>query len=220
MAKNDTGQCEACGEAFTYQLIHNGFNESAFAYCNRCGCTALLDGYYEAIPAGAKLAVHGPVNPEAEVLLAQCSCGGSFRANASPRCVRCTAELSAESATQYLEANAPGTVKGWRWQRSWQGLYCIIIADRVVRNNWSGGLDLVREVYVRLLDEGTDVWRPVAATALADGTYILSDASPMPADENWEFPPGSRVVAEEKTFEGKTRPELVAVGLDRRSRRS
>jgi hypothetical protein len=75
-------------------------------------------------------------------------------------------------------------------------------------------------VYVRLLDEGTDVWRPVAATALAGGTYILSDASPMPADENWEFTPGSRVVAEERIFDGKTRAELVAVGLDRGSRQS
>lgn len=42
MAKHDIGQCETCGENFTYQLIHNGLNESAFAYCNRCGCTALL----------------------------------------------------------------------------------------------------------------------------------------------------------------------------------
>jgi hypothetical protein len=74
------------------------------------------------------------------------------------------------------------------------------------------------QVYVRLLDEGTDAWRPVAATALADGTYILSDASPIPADEQWEFPPGSRVVAEKRTFEGKTQVELVAVRLDPRSR--
>jgi len=28
-------------------------------------------------------------------------------------------------------------------------------------------------VYVRLLDEGTDVWRPVRATALPDGTFRL-----------------------------------------------
>jgi hypothetical protein len=28
-------------------------------------------------------------------------------------------------------------------------------------------------VYVRLLDEGTDVWRPVHATALPDGTVRL-----------------------------------------------
>jgi hypothetical protein len=80
-------------------------------------------------------------------------------------------------------------------------------------------LDML-QVYVRLLDEGTDVWRPVAATALADGKYILSDALPMPADEHWEFPPGSHVAAEEKTFEGKTQVELVAVRLDPRSRRS
>jgi hypothetical protein len=28
-------------------------------------------------------------------------------------------------------------------------------------------------VYVRLLDEGTDVWRPARATALSDGTFRL-----------------------------------------------
>jgi hypothetical protein len=31
---------------------------------------------------------------------------------------------------------------------------------------------------------------------------------PMPDDEKWEFPPGSRVTVQERAFEGKT--ELVA----------
>jgi hypothetical protein len=65
-------------------------------------------------------------------------------------------------------------------------------------------------IYVRLLGEGTDVWRPVAATALADGTYIL-DATPMPDNEQWEFPAGSRVAVELKVFQGKTDAALVAV---------
>ena len=30
-----------------------------------------------------------------------------------------------------------------------------------------------RTVYVKLLDEGVDAWRPVKAMALADGTYRL-----------------------------------------------
>src|SRR5438105_14452889 len=30
-------------------------------------------------------------------------------------------------------------------------------------------------VYVRLLDEGADVWRPVSATALPDGTFQLAE---------------------------------------------
>jgi hypothetical protein len=39
-------------------------------------------------------------------------------------------------AAEWLERNAPGTAMGWRWQRSWRGLYCIIIEDRVVHDNW------------------------------------------------------------------------------------
>ena len=67
-------------------------------------------------------------------------------------------------------------------------------------------------IYIRLLDEGTNVWRPVAATALADGTYIL-DTTSVPDSEQWEFQPGSRVMVEKKRFEGKSGTYLVAVRL-------
>ena len=50
------------------------------------------------------------------------------------------------------------------------------------------------EVYVRLLDEGVDVWRPVAAEPIADGVYRLASGKPSPA-EAWEFPPGAVVRA-------------------------
>jgi hypothetical protein len=68
------------------------------------------------------------------------------------------------------------------------------------------------QIYVRLLDEGIDVWRPVAATALPDGTYILV-TTPVPDDEQWEFPPGSRVVVEKRSFEDNAATDLVAVRL-------
>ena len=49
-------------------------------------------------------------------------------------------------------------------------------------------------VYVRLLDEGTDVWRPVRATALPDGTFQLLEPSGYdPNAERWEFPPSTKV---------------------------
>ena len=51
-------------------------------------------------------------------------------------------------------------------------------------------------VYVRLLDEGTDVWRPVRATALPDGTFRLLDLEPNgddPIAETWEFSPLTKV---------------------------
>ena len=49
-------------------------------------------------------------------------------------------------------------------------------------------------VYVRLLDEGTDVWRPVRATALPDGNFRLLEPNGYdPKAERWEFPPLTKV---------------------------
>jgi hypothetical protein len=49
-------------------------------------------------------------------------------------------------------------------------------------------------VYVRLLDEGTDVWRPVRAAALPDGTFRLLEPDRYDPDtERWEFPPSTKV---------------------------
>ena len=39
-------------------------------------------------------------------------------------------------ATEWIEANAPGTKKGWRWQKNWTGLYCILVEERVTQDNW------------------------------------------------------------------------------------
>jgi hypothetical protein len=40
----------------------------------------------------------------------------------------------------WIEAGAPRTAGGWRWQRNWQGLYAITIEGRVVRNPWRNDL--------------------------------------------------------------------------------
>ena len=49
-------------------------------------------------------------------------------------------------------------------------------------------------VYVQLLNEGTDVWRPVRATALPDGTFRLLEPDGYdPNAETWEFPPSTKV---------------------------
>jgi hypothetical protein len=65
-----------------------------------------------------------------------CQCGGAFQSGCSPRCSHCNAPLSADKATSYIEENAPGTKKGWRWQRNWSGLYCIVIEEKLVENNF------------------------------------------------------------------------------------
>jgi hypothetical protein len=67
---------------------------------------------------------------------------------------------------------------------------------------------LTTTVYVRLLDEGTDVWRPVLATPLGD-MYRLE--GPKPDDERWQFEPGALVRCTERRFEGELVDRLVAV---------
>ena len=50
------------------------------------------------------------------------------------------------------------------------------------------------EIYVRLLNEGTDVMRPTKGTILAhDVVEVLSTPDYDPSIEEWEFPPGSKV---------------------------
>jgi hypothetical protein len=130
------GRCEECARTFHYTLVHNGFAETAYAYCDTCGTLALLSGWYEKIPAGAPLRPRGPIGRETEPWLQPCSCGGRFRREASPRCPHCMSPLSADAAARYIERNAPGARRGWRWQRSWLGDYCIVIEQRIVNNNW------------------------------------------------------------------------------------
>lgn len=49
-------------------------------------------------------------------------------------------------------------------------------------------------VYVRLLGEGTTVYRPVSATQISDGVVrLLAPENYDPEDEEWEFKPGDLV---------------------------
>src|ERR1700682_483194 len=99
-------------------LIHNGFNECAYGYCDRCGITALFDQWSPLVPQGIEVGFHGPLTPDAEKLARPCGCGGQFRGSAAPRCPHCAVELSAQHATDHIERNAPGTASGWCWQQT------------------------------------------------------------------------------------------------------
>jgi hypothetical protein len=51
-----------------------------------------------------------------------------------------------------------------------------------------------REIFVRLLDEGVDVWRPVTASRISKDVYRILE---QPYDRNieiWQFAPGDQVV--------------------------
>ena len=136
LRQKDLGTCDKCGKQFEYYLIHNGFNESAYAYCDKCGCTAILDYYSKSVPKGVEVGYGQAIEPVLEPFLRTCDCGGHFKIGAAPRCPHCGNELSATEAKGYLESAAPGTKKGWRWQETWTGLYCIVINDKLVRDNW------------------------------------------------------------------------------------
>lgn len=61
----------------------------------------------------------------------------------------------------------------------------------------------VATIFVRLLDEGVDVWRPVPATALGNGQYRLLQTDDYdPETENWEFLPGVTVTCELRSKSG------------------
>ena len=118
-------------------LIHNGFNDSAYGYCDQCGMTALFSAYSDAVPEGVDVGFHGALRADAERFVRPCTCGGQFRGSATPRCPHCARHLSAEASAEFIERNASGTAKGWRWQRSWRGLYAIVIEDRLAQDPWS-----------------------------------------------------------------------------------
>ncbi|MEI7846312.1 MAG: hypothetical protein WCK35_10955 [Chloroflexota bacterium] len=59
-------------------------------------------------------------------------------------------------------------------------------------------------LYIPLLDEGTDVFRPTKGKMIADLIFrVLSTEGYDPNDENWAFPPGSIVKCENRIIGGK-----------------
>jgi hypothetical protein len=56
-----------------------------------------------------------------------------------------------------------------------------------------------------MLNDGTEVWRPVTVKTLDDGTYQI--LGPMPDDEQWNFAPGSIGTSQLRTFaKGEEQP--------------
>lgn len=60
------------------------------------------------------------------------------------------------------------------------------------------------EIYIRLLNEGTECSRPTQALDLGNGLFkVLPTSNYSSADEVWEFPPESIVRSELRRSEGK-----------------
>jgi hypothetical protein len=130
------GTCEHCQQQFQYWLGHSGFGECVFAYCDACGKTAILSLWDKRMPSLPKCPGQQEICSAMEAFIEPCDCGGRFKRGSAPRCPHCNRPLSAELATSYIEFNAPGTKKGWRWQRSWSGLYCIVVEDKRINDNF------------------------------------------------------------------------------------
>jgi hypothetical protein len=67
-------------------------------------------------------------------------------------------------------------------------------------------------VYVRLLGEGTEVYRPVPAEGISPSVFILGGQDIHNVDdEEWEFLPGDQVEVETRSLSGES--VLVATKL-------
>jgi hypothetical protein len=56
-------------------------------------------------------------------------------------------------------------------------------------------------IFVALLDEGTEAWRPVRARPLREvGLLRIMGVDADVSDETWEFPPGAIVRCEQRRF--------------------
>jgi hypothetical protein len=61
-----------------------------------------------------------------------------------------------------------------------------------------------RTVYVRLMGEGTEVYRPTEARVVGEETVmLLAPAGYDPDDEQWEFPPGTTVYCVTRNLRGQ-----------------
>jgi hypothetical protein len=82
---------------------------------------------------------------------------------------------------------------------------CVPIAARVrewFERKWQGLRPPVN-IFVAVLEEGADVWRPVQARPLSEaGVFRIIGVAADVADEVWQFPAGAIVRCESKRFSG------------------
>jgi hypothetical protein len=124
------GDCEHCGRFYRYSLWHSGFGDNSYAYCDLCGTVAILTYSNPRVAGFPPLSSeYGEIDESWEQFLQPCACGGSFRQGASPRCPFCKLKLSPEHAADHIEEQARGATRGWHWQNTWSGLYCMAIED-------------------------------------------------------------------------------------------
>jgi hypothetical protein len=73
----------------------------------------------------------------------------------------------------------------------------------------------MRTIYIRLLNEGTEVLRPTEAEEMPDGIFKMRPAPDYdPDNEHWEFSPGSLVRGVVRELEGEVVLVAASVNYD------
>lgn len=132
-------KCSTCSELFSVEVLHAGFDDSEFLYCDHCHRVAVLNIYSGRSTALRDLAQAGlwtwrdspGARSQIEALLAPCECGGHFTFDAVPRCPHCRDPLILDSVLSQLDA------RGW-WKQGWRGVYCLITAGGRVDDPLAG----------------------------------------------------------------------------------
>lgn len=138
MDEQKIGKCDRCSGQFNYSLMHCGFGDCLYAYCDRCGATAFFDNYK--FPNELKIFLRYSnsnyvIPKHLEPFIEKCNCGGNFKHDASPRCSNCHRILSPIEANKYIKSDQPDKT-GWHWQNNWTGTYAIVIEDNKIWDNW------------------------------------------------------------------------------------
>jgi DNA-directed RNA polymerase subunit RPC12/RpoP len=97
-----TKKCSRCARSFEYYRIDNQINDSWYIYCAKCGSTGLLYSR-NAFPQDVYEKSGYELASEAEPFLPACSCGGTFKHGAHPRCPYCGLELSRDEIVEMLD---------------------------------------------------------------------------------------------------------------------
>jgi hypothetical protein len=70
-------------------------------------------------------------------------------------------------------------------------------------------------IYVGLIDENVEVWRPVEAEPLGDDVFRILSENTDPETEVWEFITGELVVCEPRRFSGGSSGSVAARKVER-----
>lgn len=71
-------------------------------------------------------------------------------------------------------------------------------------------------IFIYLLEEGTDVWRPVSAVPVCDGWFRIVSLNSDPDDEKWQFTTGDIVKCETRLLTEGAKHREVLVATERR----